>query len=109
MNDLEGCRFVNRAFQGFVGGTENEITKLGIAAYVHPEDRTRYLEGYAAATREKRRFEMALRFRSADGSYRSLKMVAAPRFMPDGTLVGFVASMFDRDMAEPTPAGAPEP
>ena len=59
--------------------------------------------------REKRRFEMNLRFRSADGSYRHLRMVAAPRFMSDGMLVGFVGSMFDRDTAKPETAPAPEP
>jgi two-component system CheB/CheR fusion protein len=107
VNDLDSCQFVNRAFQAFVGGTEGEITKLGIAAYVHPEDRERYLEAYAAAIREKRRFEMRLRFRSADGGYRSLKMVAAPRFMPDGKLVGFVGSMFDRDLPEQATAVEP--
>ena len=94
VNDLDSCQFANRAFQAFVGASESEITKAGIAAFVHPEDRERYLEQYAAAMREKHRLEMPLRFRSAEGAYRVLKMVAAPRFMPDGTLVGFVGSMF---------------
>jgi len=104
VNDLDVCQFVNRAFQGYVGGSEGEITRLGIAAYVHPQDRDRYLDGYATAMREKRRFEMRLRFRGADGAYRSLEMVAVPRFMPDGTMVGFVGSMFDNEMREPAEA-----
>jgi two-component system CheB/CheR fusion protein len=101
VTDLEGCRFVNRAFESFVGEKEDEIRRLGIAAFVHPEDRQQFLDGYSGATREKRQFEVRMRFHRADGTYRWMKTIALPRFTEDQALIGFVGCTFDiTDMAE---------
>ena len=114
VNDLEGCRFVNRALEAYVGGTEAEIRKAGLAAYVHPEDRARYTQGQAAALRERRGFDARVRMRNVAGSYRWMKVIATPRFVDDGSFVGLVGSMIDvTDLAEGAPplrgAGEPQP
>jgi two-component system CheB/CheR fusion protein len=101
VNDLDGCRFVNRAFESFVGDNEEAIRKAGLAAYVHPEDRIPFVETGAAAAHEKRDFEMRLRFRRADGAYKWMKVLSMPRFLDDGSLAGSVGCMLDiTDMAE---------
>ena len=101
VNDLDGCRLVNRAYEKFVGESESDIRKVGHAAFVHPEDRSQFIEAYATAVREKRSFEMRLRVKRADGTYRAMKLVALPRFEDSGNLLGFVGNIFDiTDIAE---------
>ena len=101
VSDLDECRFVNRAFEEFVGEPEERIRKLGQSHFVHPDERQEYVDGFAAARRERRRFDMRLRFRRADGAYRWMKSVALPRLAEDGTLAGFVGCNFDiTDLAE---------
>src|SRR6185437_10642910 len=101
VSDLDECRFVNRAFEEFVGEPEERIRKLGQSHFVHPDERQEYVDGFAAARRARRRFDMRLRFRRADGAYRWMKSVALPRLAEDGTLAGFVGCNFDiTDLAE---------
>ncbi len=101
LSDLEGCRFVNRAFEDFVGAKEGDIRSLGLPAFVHPDERQAYVDGYAEAVRRRQRFEMRTRLRRGDGTYRWMKVVASPRIVTDGSLVGFVGSAVDiTDMAQ---------
>ncbi|HUI99462.1 MAG TPA: chemotaxis protein CheB [Usitatibacter sp.] len=101
VDDLERCRFVNRAFEEFVGAKAAEVLERGTAGYVHPEDRAQYVDACAAALRERRHLEMRLRLRRHDGPYRWMKVVAAPRFIEDAQLAGFVGCAIDiTDMAE---------
>jgi two-component system CheB/CheR fusion protein len=101
MSDLEGVRFVNRAFEDFVGHVETEIRQSNISRFVHPEERAAFEEGYREAVAAHRPFESRARFHRTDGEYRWMKTVATPRFHSDGRLVGYVAGTFDiTDMKE---------
>ena len=98
--DLEGCRFVNRAFEEFVGQAEADICRSGIASFVHPEEREAYADGYARAIAAGESFSMRLRLRRADGTFRWVKHVAMPRIV-DRKLVGYVGSSLDiTDLAQ---------
>ena len=101
VNDLEGCRFVNRAYEEFVGESEADIRKHGHAAFVHPDERQAFTDAYDEALRQRMRFEQRIRFRRADGVYRWMKVVGVPRVLAQGDMVGFVGCTFDiTDMAE---------
>ncbi|HUP30869.1 MAG TPA: chemotaxis protein CheB [Usitatibacter sp.] len=101
VNDLEGCRFVNRAFEDFVGEPESEIRRGGLVPFIHPDDRAAYVDAYAAALRQRLRFEARTRLRRADGTFRWMKLSAMPRLVPNGQLIGYVGSSVDiTDMAE---------
>jgi PAS domain S-box-containing protein len=101
MNDLEGLRSVNRAFEEYVGSTETEIRASGVARYVHPDDRHAYTTAYSDAIRDKKPFQARFRFRRADGEYRWMKALGTPRFVAEGQLAGYVGSTFDvTDMKE---------
>jgi two-component system, chemotaxis family, CheB/CheR fusion protein len=95
VDDLAGCRFVNHAFEEFVGEPESEIRRLGEAAFVHPDERRAFVQSYDDAVRGKREFQMRARMRRADGAYRWMKMVAIPRFVAPDQLGGFVGCGFD--------------
>jgi two-component system CheB/CheR fusion protein len=95
MNDLHGVRFVNRAFEEFVGEREEGIRGGDIARFVHDDDRKGYAEGFAKAMRERSRFDARCRLRHANSTYRWMQVVGNPRVLDDGRLVGYVGSMLD--------------
>jgi two-component system CheB/CheR fusion protein len=101
MSDLDGVRFVNRAFEDFVGHVETEIRQSNIARFVHPDERAAFEQGYRDAIDAHLPFESRARFRRSDGEYRWMKTIATPRLHSDGRLVGYVAGTFDiTDMKE---------
>jgi two-component system CheB/CheR fusion protein len=101
MSDLNGYRFVNRAFEEFVGEGENEIRGLNINAFIHRDDRDTFDNDYRDAEAARRSFEVRARFRRTDGEFRWTKTVGIPRFQSDGQLVGYVGGTFDiTDMKE---------
>ena len=95
VNDLEGCRFVNRAFEEFVGRTEAEIRRMGLSDFIHPDERQGYVDAQAEAARVRGAFSIRARMRGADGQYRWMKHIARPRIVASGQLVGFVGSSVD--------------
>ena len=101
MSDLEGCRFVNRAFEDFVGELEPDIRGSSISRFVHPDDRDTFETAFSNAVKSREAFQARTRFRRADGEYRWTKTVGQPRFHAGGQLVGFVGGTFDiTDMKE---------
>jgi PAS domain S-box-containing protein len=67
MNDREGAQFVNRAYLEFLGVSDPvEVGEYDWAAFVHPEDRHRYLQAFEKQVR----FDEQFRFRRHDGRYR---------------------------------------
>ncbi|HET7097117.1 MAG TPA: chemotaxis protein CheB [Casimicrobiaceae bacterium] len=101
MSDLNGYRFVNKAFEEFVGESESEIRGLNINAFIHRDDRDAFDSAYREAEEGRRSFESRARFRRADGEFRWTKTVGIPRLQSDGHLIGYVGGTFDiTDMKE---------
>jgi two-component system CheB/CheR fusion protein len=101
VSDTEGMRFVNRAFESFVGASEHEIQVAEPARYVHRDERAAYAQAYRNAFERKETFEMRFRMRRADGAYRWMKTVATPSFLASGEMLGLVGCTFDvTDMKE---------
>jgi two-component system CheB/CheR fusion protein len=101
MTDLVGCRFVNRAFEEFVGAVEADIRSSDPARWVHPDDREAYRSRFSEAMKARAPFEARLRFRRADGEYRWMKAMGNPRYLSSGELLGYVGCTVDvTDMQE---------
>ena len=101
LTDGEGLRFVNRAFEDFVGELEGELRKSTLARFAHPDDRAGLENDYQEAVRARRPFESRARMRRSDGAYRWMKTVGMPRFRSGGELMGYVGGSFDiTDMKE---------
>jgi PAS domain S-box-containing protein len=62
---------------------------------MHPDDRAAALEIAEAAARRRETFHVAFRLRRADGTWRWINSVGAPRFDAAGTYVGHIGSSFD--------------
>jgi PAS domain S-box-containing protein len=89
------CTDVNRPWLEFTGRTLAAELGNGWAQGVHPADRDRCISSYVNAFDRRQRFEMDYRLRRADGAYRWILDCGAPRFLPDGSFVGYIGSAVD--------------
>lgn len=91
-----GGEFFNRPYLKFVGArSEDELTGIGWAEFLHPEDRGGYVREFAESEARLGQFEAQVRFRRADGAYRWMKSIGQPRFSADGRCLGYVGSALD--------------
>ncbi|MGH9816264.1 MAG: PAS domain S-box protein, partial [Candidatus Acidiferrales bacterium] len=95
VNGLEGCEFVNREYLRFLGCTFNDVLDMEWSRFIHPDDVEGYLAAYLRAFQRREPFDAQLRFRRADGEYRWMHAVGAPRFTPGGAFVGYVGCSVD--------------
>ena len=95
VHGLDGGQFVNRAYEEFIGIPGSGLQKMEWAKYLHPDDREAYLAAYRDAFRRHAPFEAISRFHRADGTYRWMKSVAAPRHIDGGDFSGYVGSSVD--------------
>ena len=95
VNDLGGSRFVNRAFEEFVGIPESQVRDTDWASFVHSDDRERFMDTYRRAFTGRGAFEAIARFRRSDGVYRWTKSIGVPRFTDAGEFLGYVGSTVD--------------
>ncbi len=67
-----------------------------------PEHHETMVEAEAAAVRDKRPFDLEVRFRRADGEIRWARIISAPREQPDGSMIwdGIQLDITDRKQAE---------
>jgi|GEM_PF-1810834 len=95
--------YFNQPWLDFTGRTLSREQGNGWAEGVHPEDLPRRLEVFTDALRDRKSFKMEYRLRRHDGSYCWMLDHGVPRFLPDGTFVGYVGScvnIHDRVEAE---------
>ena len=91
----QSATFFNKAWLDFTGRTMAQELGTGWAAGVHPEDVEGCLNGISSAYAERRECRLQYRLRRSDGEYRLLMCNGVPRFEPDGSFVGHVASCTD--------------
>jgi PAS domain S-box-containing protein len=96
MSDAEGCfNYFNRRWLEFRGRTLDQERGDGWTEGIHPEDRPRWDQEFAAASADRRTFELELRLRRADGEYRGLLASGAPLFDAAGVFGGHIGSCVD--------------
>jgi two-component system CheB/CheR fusion protein len=95
VSGLDGLQSVNRAYEEFVGTAESDVLRFGWTRYLHPEDRDGYAGAYLDACARLAPFEHVARFQRADGVYRWMQSVGAPRFLSTGEFLGYVGCTYD--------------
>ncbi|HEX5219018.1 MAG TPA: MASE1 domain-containing protein [Verrucomicrobiae bacterium] len=87
--------YFNKRWLDFTGRTLEQELGEGWIEGVHPDDRPRCLRIYHESLDARKPFEMEYRLRHKDGHYRWVFGCGVPRFMPDGSFVGYIGSCLD--------------
>ena len=98
--DISYC---NRILLEYLGITKEEIKATGWHPYIFPEDLPYTLEMTTIAFENQEQYKLELRVRRADGQYRWLFCINAPRWDAEGNFVGYIGSgidIHDRKTAE---------
>ena len=87
--------YFNKRWLGFTGQTLETSLGYTWADRLHPQDREQYFAAYDSAFTERREFSVEYRLRRHDGEYCWFMSQGAPRFLADGTFVGYIGSCID--------------
>lgn len=87
--------YLNKKWLEFTGKDISKNNAKGWVSFVHKEDITKAKEKYNEAFKNRKPITILYRLRSADGTYRWVQDVSAPRFLSDGTFVGYIGSIVD--------------
>lgn len=99
----KACTYFNERWLEFTGRSMEQEVGGGWAEGVHPDDVDRCIQVYTMAFDRREQFTMEYRLRRHDGVYRWMLDRGVPRFLPDGTFVGYIGScvdITDRKLAE---------
>ena len=95
-SDADGRRdWFNQPWLAFTGRSAQQEAGDGWAAGLHPEDRVRCLQIYAAAFQRRERFSLIFRLRDREGQHRWVQEGVTPRFDSDGRFLGFIGHCLD--------------
>jgi PAS domain S-box-containing protein len=89
MGDAEGrCLFLNGALRRFWGVNPSNFADFDWTSTVHPDDVEKLGGPFGKAMAEHTPFEVAARYRRADGEWRTMRTRANPRFSAEGQFLG---------------------
>ncbi|MEQ8676131.1 MAG: PAS domain S-box protein [Aggregatilineales bacterium] len=89
------CTYVNQVWLDFRGRTLEQELGTGWAEGIHPEDRERHIKLYREIFTNFQPFQIEFRLLRHDGVYCWVQNEGVPRFMDDGTFLGFIGSCVD--------------
>lgn len=89
------CDYFNKPHLDFTGHTLDHEIGDGWASGVYPDDRPVISAVYSRAFNERQPFEITYRMKRFDGEYRWLLENGIPRFLEDGTFIGYIGSCID--------------
>ncbi|HSQ04938.1 MAG TPA: PAS domain S-box protein, partial [Burkholderiales bacterium] len=95
LESTRACEYVNDAFRGFLGAHSAGVMGADWFERIHPDDRDRYAQARREAQKRAAPCETEVRVQRADGEYRRMQVLAAPRLSSEGTLEGYVGSLTD--------------
>jgi PAS domain S-box-containing protein len=87
--------YFNRKWIDFAGQGIARNAGNGWSTFVHPEDFPKAKKIYDRAFENKDQVTIVYRLLSANGSYKWVHDVSVPRFLSDGTFLGYIGSVVD--------------
>lgn len=87
--------YFNKPWLEYTGKTMPEMTGLKWLSTVHPDDAPRFEKDFKHAFARQIPIRKEYRFRRADGTYRWMLAVGAPRITPDGKFIGYFGTYTD--------------
>lgn len=87
--------YFNRPWLEFTGKKMDEMLGMQWLCVLHPEDAPRFERDFRQAFSERIPIHEQYRFRRADGEYRWMLAVGAPRFTQDGRFIGYFGTYAD--------------
>jgi len=87
--------YFNQAWLDFTGRALVVEQRSGLAAITHPDDFEQCRRLYIEAFDSRRPFKKECRLRRHDGEYRWVLDSGVPRFLADGSFVGYIGSCID--------------
>ncbi|MEC4895766.1 MAG: EAL domain-containing protein [Oscillatoria sp. PMC 1051.18] len=104
MTDTEGnCNFLNQGWLDFTGRSLTQELDDGWVEGIHPDDAQKCSTQFRAAFEARETFKMEYRLKRADQKYVWILDTGVPRFLADGTFVGYIGACIeisDRKEAE---------
>ncbi|MEP7234162.1 MAG: PAS domain S-box protein [Ignavibacteriota bacterium] len=96
MTDSEkNCDFVNKGWLNYTGRSMKEESGQGRINSIIENDRERYTQVFESSFDRRVGFTVDFRLRSSDGHYRWFSDSGIPRFLPDGTFLGYIGTCID--------------
>lgn len=87
--------YFNKTWLDFTGKELDQMTGLQWLSVLHPDDAPRFERDFKAAFANQQTISQEYRFRRADGEYRWMLAVGAPRYTPDGRFSGYYGTYTD--------------
>ncbi len=87
--------YFNEPWLAFTGKTMKDMEGMGWLSTLHPEDAPKFEHDFKRAFTKRIPIRKEYRFRRADGEYRWMLAIGAPRFTPDGHFSGYFGTYTD--------------
>lgn len=87
--------YFNKQWLDFTGRTLEQELGMGWTEGIHSDDMERFLATYSAAFDKREFFVIEYRLRHHNGDYRWVMDTGNPRFLSEGTFVGYIGSCID--------------
>jgi PAS domain S-box-containing protein len=87
--------YVNKMWLDFTGEDVTNKTGAAWSVLVHPEDLENARLNIDKVYEKRQPVTNTYRLRQADGTYRWVQDVSVPRFLKDGTFIGYIGSVVD--------------
>ena len=89
--------YVNRTWERFTGSSLDELNELGWERFNHPDELATVAEKWGRAVERGETFEMEVRYRRHDGTYRWMLARVVPQLDAAGEIQGWVGTSVDID------------
>lgn len=96
--------YANRAWEEYTGAVQGGVNAAGWAQFTHPEELAAVQERWTGAVEDEEPFELEVRYRRHDGTYRWMLTRVKPHRDVEGQIQSWVVSLVDIDDLKQTEA-----